>query len=209
MIDLSIYLVASLGKNSIEGFLDIVANAIKGGVSIVQLREKSLTSREFFELAKRTKALCDELSTPLIINDRLDIALAVNATGVHLGQDDIPVSVARALLGADKIIGLSVKTPLELENAAGADYVGCGAVFKSATKDSSIIGIAGLGELCEKATLPVVAIGGIDGSNVCELKGCKIAGVAVSGAIMSAKNPRLASENLRAKCDLFTWRAKI
>ena len=128
---------------------------------------------------------------------------------MHLGQSDIPASAARALLGTDKIIGLSVKTPLELENSARADYVGCGAVFQSATKDSSIIGVAGLGELCEKAALPVVAIGGIDESNVCELKGCKIAGIAVSSAIMSAANPRAASENLRAKCDLFTWRAKI
>ncbi len=203
MIDLSLYLVASLGKNSVEGFLDIVQSAIKGGVSVVQLREKSLSSREFFELAKRTKALCDRLSTPLIINDRLDIALAVNATGVHLGQGDIPASVARRLLGADKIIGLSVKTPAQLENSAGADYVGCGAVFQSATKDSSIIGIAGLGALCEKTALKVVAIGGIDGSNVCELKNCKIAGVAVSSAIMNVANPRSASENLRAKCDLF------
>lgn len=202
MIDLSLYLVASRGKNTAERFLNIVENAIKGGVSVVQLREKNLNSREFFKLAKRLKALCDELSTPLIINDRLDIALAVNATGVHLGQDDMPVNVARELLGADKIIGLSVKTPLELENSANADYVGCGAVFQSTTKESSVIGVAGLKALCEKSALPVVAIGGIDENNVCELKGCKIAGIAVSSAIMNAKNPRVASENLRAECDL-------
>lgn len=202
MIDLSLYLVASLGKNTAERFLNIVENAIKGGVSVVQLREKNLNSREFFKLAKRLKALCDGLSTPLIINDRLDIALSVNATGVHLGQDDIPASVARELLGANKIIGLSVKTPLELENSANADYVGCGAVFQSVTKESSVIGVKGLCELCEKSALPVVAIGGIDENNVCELKACKIAGIAVSSAIMRAENPRVASENLRAECDL-------
>ncbi|TQR53078.1 thiamine phosphate synthase [Campylobacter troglodytis] len=204
MIDLSLYLVASLGKNTVANFLNIVENAIKGGVSVVQLREKNLNSREFYTLALALKALCDELKTPLIINDRLDIALAVNATGVHLGQEDLPISLARKILGEDKIIGLSAKTPLELENCDGADYVGCGAVFESPTKDSSVIGVAGLKALCEKSPLPVVAIGGINEGNVCELKGCKIVGIAVSSAIMRAKNPLLTSKNLKKEFDKFS-----
>lgn len=160
MIDLSLYLVANRGNLDDESFLNLIKSAIKGGVSVVQLREKALNSREFYTLALRLKALCDEFQTPLIINDRMDIALAINAAGVHLGQEDLPVSVARRLLGENKIIGLSAKTLSQLEDASGADYVGCGAVFKSPTKDSSIIGVAGLNALCEKSKLPVVAIGG-------------------------------------------------
>ena len=197
MIDLSLYFVASCGNLGDESFLNLIKNAIKGGVSVVQLREKTLNSREFYTLALKVKALCDELQTPLIINDRVDIALAVKASGVHLGQEDLPISVARKLLGENKIIGLSVKTPLQLENAKGADYVGCGAVFQSATKDSSLIGVAGLQALCEKSALPVVAIGGICAENIALLKACKIAGVAISGALMNAENPYETSSALK------------
>lgn len=197
MIDLSLYLVASRGNLDDESFLNLIKSAIKGGVSVVQLREKALNSREFYTLALRLKGLCDEFQTPLIINDRMDIALAINAAGVHLGQEDLPVSVARTLLGENKIIGLSAKTLSQLEYVSGADYVGCGAVFKSPTKDSSIIGVAGLNALCEKSKLPVVAIGGICATNIALLKSCKIAGVAVSSAILNAPNPYQASLTLK------------
>lgn len=186
MIDLSLYLIASRGKFSDERFLNIVKNAIKGGVSVVQLREKELNSREFYALALKLKVLCDEFQTPFIINDRVDIALAVGASGVHLGQDDLPVSTARKLLGKNKIIGLSVKTLSQLEMANGADYVGCGAVFQSATKESQIIGVEGLQTLCAQSALPVVAIGGICLDNIALLKECQIAGVAISSALMNA-----------------------
>lgn len=197
MIDLSLYFVASRGKLSDESFLNLIKNTIKGGVSVVQLREKTLNSREFYALALKVKALCDELQTPLIINDRVDIALAINASGVHLGQEDLPVSIARKLLGKDKIIGLSVKTLSQLESVKGADYLGCGAVFQSFTKDSSIIGISGLQTLCEKSALPIVAIGGICAENIALLKACKIAGVAISGALMNAENPYETSSALK------------
>lgn len=188
MIDLSLYLVASRGKFSDERFLNIVKSAIKGGVSVVQLREKELNSREFYALALKLKVLCDEFQTPFIINDRVDIALAVGASGVHLGQEDLPVSTARKLLGKNKIIGLSVKTLSQLENAKGADYVGCGAVFQSSTKESLVIGVEGLQALCKQSPLPVVAIGGICLDNIALLKECQIAGVAISSALMNATN---------------------
>ena len=120
-MNLSLYLVASRAKFSDECFLNKIKDAIKGGVSVVQLREKELSSLEFYKLAAKVKTLCDELKTPLIINDRIDIALAVKASGVHLGQEDLPVSVAKRLLGEGKIIGLSVKTPKQLALSAGAD----------------------------------------------------------------------------------------
>ena len=188
MIDLSLYFVVSRGQFTDEYFLNIIKDAIKGGVSIVQLREKALNSREFYTLALKVKTLCDEQQTPLIINDRVDIALAINASGVHLGQEDLPISVARKLLGKDKIIGLSVKTLEQPTLSDGADYLGCGAVFESITKQSSVIGISSLNALCEKSFLPVVAIGGINTANITLLKECKISGVAISSALMNATN---------------------
>lgn len=188
MIDLSLYLIASRGKFGDERFLNIIKDAIKGGVSAVQLREKTLNSREFYALALKVKFLCDELQTPLIINDRVDIALAVGASGVHLGQDDLPASTAKKLLGKGKIIGLSVKTLTQLENINKADYIGCGAVFESHTKESSLIGVAGLQTLCENSALPVIAIGGIDSTNIAQLAKCQIAGVAIGSALMNAAN---------------------
>lgn len=188
MLDLSLYLVASKGKFSDERFLNIIKNAIKGGVSVVQLREKELNSREFYALALKLKMLCDELKKPLIINDRVDIALAVGASGVHLGQEDLPPNTARKLLGKDKIIGLSVKNLTQLENAKGADYVGVGAVFPTKTKDSSVIGLDKLNEIAKQSPLPLVAIGGICLNNIALLKECQIAGVAISSALMNAAN---------------------
>lgn len=196
-MDLSLYLIASRVKFSDECFLNKIKDAIKGGVSVVQLREKALNSREFYLLALKVKALCDELNTPLVINDKIDIALAINASGVHLGQDDLPVSVAKRLLGKDKIIGLSVKNEKQLALSEGADYLGCGAVFESKTKDSLVIGIEGLKKLCSKSTVPIVAIGGINSTNVSLLKQCQIAGVAVSNAIMNAENAFQASVKLK------------
>lgn len=196
-MDLSLYLIASRAKFSDECFLNKIKDAIKGGVSVVQLREKALNSREFYLLALKVKALCDELNTALIINDKIDIALAINASGVHLGQEDLPVSVAKRLLGKDKIIGLSVKNEKQLVLSEGANYLGCGAVFESKTKDSLVIGIEGLKKLCSKSTVPIVAIGGINSTNMNLLKQCQIAGVAISNAIMNAENTFQASAKLK------------
>lgn len=197
MMDLSLYLIATRGKMDDEAFLSCVKAAIKGGVSVVQLREKELCTRAFCNLAFKLKALCDELLTPLIINDRVDVAMAVNAAGVHLGQDDMSVSAARALLGRDKIVGLSVKNLAQLEFSEGADYVGVGAIFFTQTKDSSVIGVENLRKIALKSTLPVVAIGGINEKNLPLLKNAEISGIAVSSAIMNAKNPYKAATNLR------------
>ncbi|NDJ26650.1 thiamine phosphate synthase [Campylobacter sp. MIT 12-8780] len=197
-LDLSLYLVASRQKRSDESFLNQVKNAILGGVSVVQLREKELSSREFFELGLKLKRLCDELCVPLLINDRLDIALALECAGVHLGQDDLSVNVARQLLGEQKIIGLSVKTLAQLKNTAGADYLGCGAVFPSLSKESELIGVKGVKELALNTNLKVVAIGGIDENNVLELGSSKIAGIAVIRALMESANAYETALRLKA-----------
>lgn len=195
--DLSLYLVASRGNMSDEGFLNCVKEAIKGGVSIVQLREKELNAREIFKLGLKLKKLCDELSIPLIINDRIDIALALNAAGVHLGQEDLPVSEARKILGKDKIIGLSLKNLAQMQ--AGADYLGCGAIKATPTKNSTVLPLESLREICQNSPLPVVAIGGIDVGVVASLRGLNLAGVAVVRAIMVAENPyKVALELKRA-----------
>lgn len=194
-LNLSLYLVASRGEKSDEAFLNCVKSAIEGGVSVVQLREKKLEAGEIFKLGLKLKRLCDALSVPLIINDRLDIALALDAAGVHLGQEDLPVGVARKILGEDKIIGLSLKNLAQMQ--AGADYLGCGALRASPTKKSEILPPGTLREICEKSPLPVVAIGGVDASVVASLRGLDLAGVAVVRAIMQAENPRAAALELK------------
>ena len=199
-LNLSLYLVASRGKKSDEAFLNCVKAAILGGVSVVQLREKELEAGEFFKLGLKLKKLCDELSTPLIINDRIDLALALDAAGVHLGQEDLPVSVARKILGVDKIIGLSLKNLAQMQ--AGADYLGCGALRATPTKKSTILSLESLREIAKNSPLPVVAIGGIDEDVVASLRGLKLAGVAVVRAIMEAKNPRKSALRLKgAVCE--------
>ncbi|HJE65531.1 MAG TPA: thiamine phosphate synthase [Campylobacter avium] len=194
-MDLSFYLVASKDKLSEEKFLNILKEAVKGGVCVIQLREKNLCARDFYKLAMRVKALCDELKTTLIINDRVDIALAVNACGVHLGQDDLPLKEARKLLGNEKIIGISAKTKEQIDEAYkfGATYVGCGAIYKSLTKDSSVIGLKGLNELTshikeKKYSLKTVAIGGIKDENILSFKGMFVNSLAFSSAIMQSEN---------------------
>lgn len=196
-IDLSLYLVASRGEKSDEGFLNCLEEAIKGGVSIIQLREKNLSSRDFFMLGEKVLKLCKAYEIPLIINDRIDIALALNANGVHLGQEDLSISVARKLLGQDKIIGQSVKKLEHLKFALGADYLGCGAIKPTPTKQSEVLSLESLKELVKNSNLPIVAIGGIDEEVAHSLKGLDLAGIAVVRAIMNAKNSRLAAQNLK------------
>lgn len=197
MLNLSLYLVAGRGNLSDEAFLNTLEAAFLGGVSIFQLREKELETRAFYELALKCQRLCAAKNVPFLINDRIDIAQAVSANGVHLGQDDMPLNIARKILGADKIIGLSVQKPEQLANINGADYLGCGAVFQTRTKDSKVIGVARLRELTERSSLPIVAIGGINSQNISELKGIKLAGIAVVSAIMSAKEPKKAASSLK------------
>lgn len=197
MLDLSLYLVASRGELSDENFLNRLESAIKGGVSIMQLREKTLSTREFYELALKVKKLTKTYKIPLIINDRLDIALALDADGVHLGQEDLDVSIARKLLGKEKIIGLSLKKLEQLDFIKGASYLGCGAIKPTPTKDSEVLSLEILRQIIVLSNLPVVAIGGIDESVVSELRGINLSGIAVVRAIMEAKDPFLAAKNLK------------
>ena len=197
MLDLSLYLVASRGNLSDEAFLNVLESAIKGGVSIIQLREKTLNTKDFFSLGLKVKKLCQAHQIPLIINDRIDIALALDAHGVHLGQEDLPLNIARKILGKDKIIGLSLKTIQQLKFIEEANYLGCGAIKTTPTKESSVLPLETLSQICENSPLPVVAIGGIDEAVVKELKGIKLSGVAVVRAIMEAKNPTLAASALK------------
>lgn len=199
-IDYSLYLCTD--RNCMDGrdFYRIVEQAVQGGCTLVQLREKNLGTREFIQAAKGIKAITDKYNIPLIINDRVDICLAVDAAGVHLGQEDMPVSDARKLLGSEKIIGCSAHNIEEalLAEKDGADYLGVGAIFTTATKkDTVATSIHTLREICEKVKLPVVAIGGVKEENVKELTGTNISGIAVVSAIMAAKEPKIAAQHLQ------------
>ncbi|MBF7047154.1 thiamine phosphate synthase [Campylobacter volucris] len=193
-----IYLVARKEQKSEDKFLNIVKEALKAGVNIVQLREKELNTLEFYNLALKVKRLCDEFKVPFLINDRIDIALAVDASGVHIGQKDLPLKIARQILGDEKLIGLTINHKSELVNLQKADYIGVGAVFPTPSKkECMVLGIDGLKEIVNLSPLPVVAIGGIDHTNISLLKGSAIDGVAVIRAIMDAKDPSKSVFNLK------------
>ena len=182
-----------------ETIEESVALAIQGGASVIQLREKNSTSREFYELAVRVKKITEEYDVPLIINDRVDIALAVKAAGVHLGQSDLPIEKAREILGEDAIIGATANKLSLAVNAwqEGADYLGVGDVFGSSTKhNTTAITLCKLREICESVDIPVVAIGGIKKENVHLLRDTKIAGVAVISAVIGQTDIVQAGKNL-------------
>lgn len=184
---LSLYLVASSLKLSEDEFLNKMELALKGGVDALQLREKTKSSREFYNIALKLSKLCKAYNKPFIINDRLDIALAVNADGLHIGQEDLPVCVARKLLGKDKILGLSTSKVSHLTQLEGVDYLGIGAIYPTPTKqESKAIGISGLKTLMQKTSLPVVVIGGINSQNLEEFKGLGVAGYAVVRELMDS-----------------------
>lgn len=198
--DYSLYLCTDRNCIQDRDFYQIVEQAVQGGCTLVQLREKNFSTREFIQEAKGIKAITDKYNIPLIINDRVDICLAVNAAGVHLGQEDMPVSDARRLLGSEKIIGCSAHNINEalLAEQEGADYLGVGAIFTTATKkDTVATSIQTLGEICEKVKIPVVAIGGLKEENVKELTGTNISGIAVVSAIMAAKEPKKEAQHLQ------------
>ena len=197
-IDLSLYLVTDNSADE-EKFLKTIEESINGGVSVVQLREKTADTLEFYNLALKVKEITTKYNVPLIINDRIDVALAVDADGVHVGQSDMPCDVTRALVGPDKIVGVSAATIEEAKKAEsdGADYIGTGAVFPTATKDDAPkITKKDLKEIVESISIPVVAIGGITLNNAHELNDTGIAGLSVVSAIMSSENPKKSSEEL-------------
>ena len=199
MIDYSVYLVTDQFNLSEDEFLNVIEEAVKGKTSIVQLREKDSDTRDFYELALKVKAITDKYDVPLIINDRIDIAQAVDCAGVHLGQSDMPCTVARRILGEDKIIGISATTYDEAIQAQndGADYLGVGAIYQTSTKtDAGISTHEDLMKIKEEINIPTVAIGGVKENNTQELiKMYDFDGVAVVSAIMLSKNPRETSEN--------------
>ena len=197
-IDLSLYLVTDK-SDDVEKFLKTIEEAIKGGVTVVQIREKTAETLDFYNLALKVKEITTKYNVPLIINDRVDVALAIDAEGVHVGQSDMPCDVTRKLIGEDKILGVSAATIDEAKKAEkdGADYIGTGAVFPTATKDDApSITKQDLKDVVDSISIPVVAIGGITLENASQLKDTGIAGLSVVSAIMSAENPKKASQTL-------------
>ena len=197
-IDLSLYLVTDK-SDDVEKFLNTIEEAIKGGVTVVQIREKTAETLDFYNLALQVKVMTTKYNVPLIINDRVDVALAIDADGVHVGQSDMPCDVTRKLIGEDKILGVSAATIDEARKAEedGADYIGTGAVFPTATKDDApSITKQDLKDVVDSISIPVVAIGGITLENASQLKDTGIAGLSVVSAIMSAENPKKASQDL-------------
>ena len=200
-IDYSLYLCTDCSLMTAPTLEQAVNDAIKGGCTVVQLREKHATSREFYQLALSLKRITGYYGIPLIINDRLDIAAAVNAEGVHLGQKDLPADIARAVLGEEKIIGVSANNLQAAINAEldGADYIGVGAVFQTSTKtDTKPVTIDKLKEIRSAVKIPMVAIGGIKRSNISQLNGTGINGVAVVSAVIGSKNITAAARELKA-----------
>lgn len=199
-IDYTLYLVTDRRLMSCATIEETVECAIEGGVSVVQLREKDCTSREFYELALRVREITAPRGVPLIINDRIDICLAANADGVHLGQKDIPCAKARKILGADKIIGVSAALPEEARKAQadGADYLGVGAVFGTQTKlNTRPVTPEIIREIRAAVTIPFVAIGGINADNIAQLHGLGINGAAVVSAIVAQSDVTAAAKALR------------
>jgi thiamine-phosphate pyrophosphorylase len=187
---------AAVGRD----ILQLIAEAVEGGATIIQLRGKKWTSREFLLLGMKAGRFLRPKKIPLIINDRVDIALACAANGVHLGQDDLPLPYAREILGKDRIIGISVASPLEAEAAEkdGADYVGAGPVFGTLSKKDlgPLLGLKGLRTIREKVKIPILAIGGISAANVVDVISAGADGVAVISAIADAKNPSQAATEI-------------
>ncbi|MCY7062178.1 thiamine phosphate synthase [Streptococcus oralis] len=201
---LKLYLVTNRYQDSLENFLEKVETACRSGVTIIQLREKNLTTNQYYQLAKQVKEITDAYQIPLIIDDRLDVCLAVDAAGLHIGDDELPVSVARKVLGPEKILGVTAKTvkrALEAEEA-GADYLGTGAIFPTTTKENAPITlISTLKTICQTVAIPVVAIGGLTSENIDQLIGTGIAGVAVVRDLMQAEDIETKTQAFLTKLD--------
>ena len=199
--DLLLYAVTD--RHWLDGrrLIDVVRESLDGGVTMVQLREKTLEEGKFLEEAKELQALCRERGVPFLVNDNVEIAREMNADGVHVGQSDMEALDVRAILGPDKILGVSAQTVEQalLAQAHGADYLGVGAVFPTGSKDDAVeVPFETLKAICQAVRIPVVAIGGISKANVEQLRGSGICGVAVISAIYAAKNIEQASADLKA-----------
>ena len=202
---LNLYLVTDRHWLANRNLEDDVEKAILGGVTMVQLREKNIDNDSFIELAKKVKQVCNKYKVPFIINDNLEVALAVDSDGIHIGQDDLPASLVRQKIGPNKILGVSAHNLDEAIAAkkAGATYLGAGAMFSTTTKDNTTnLSIEQLQAITKNVDIPVVAIGGINYDNCLSLKNCNLAGIAVVSAIMAATNISEAASNLKKRAQV-------
>ena len=199
-LDTSLYFITDSTGLSEGEFLRRTEAALQGGVTLLQLREKNRTTREYLTLAEKVHELTRRYDVPLLIDDRLDVAMAMDAEGVHLGQSDLPIHIARRILGPDKIVGATAKTVPQATEAyeQGADYLGVGAIYPTTTKVKTVLTSTDtLRDICKAVPIPVNAIGGLNKTNIDVLCGIPIAGICVVSAIMKADDPRQAAVDLR------------
>ena len=201
MIDYSLMLVTDHCSDA-DAFCSIVEKSLQAGATVLQLREKKAATRDFYQLAMRIKPIARQYNVPLLINDRLDIALAVDADGVHVGQEDLPVAVVRRLIGPDKILGATAATVAAAQTAEreGADYIGSGAMFPTLTKPGKqVLPLNVLAQIKQAVQVPVVAIGGITADNLLTLKITGVDGLAVVSAIMDSADPAAATQEILSR----------
>ena len=200
--DPRLYFITDSTPYEEEEFLRRVEQGLKGGATLLQLREKDKSTLEYIELAKKVHDIAKRYNVPLIIDDRVDVALAIDAEGVHVGTSDMPVAAARRLMGADKIVGATAKTVERAREAydSGADYLGVGAIYPTTTKVKTILTSTDtLLDICRAVPIPVNAIGGLNRDNIDILKGIPVAGICVVSAIMKAADPMRAAAELAAR----------
>jgi thiamine-phosphate pyrophosphorylase len=204
-LDYRLYLVTDAGLSRGRPAAEVVAAAIRGGVTMVQYREKSAATLAMLEEAREIRRLCARAGVPFIVNDRLDVALAAGADGVHVGQDDLPAAAARRLIGPDRILGVSAGTPEEARRAQedGADYIGASPIFATPTKPDAppAMGVEGLRRLAAAVSVPVVAIGGMNARNAALIVAAGAAGAAVVSAIVAAEDVEAAAREIREALD--------
>ena len=200
--DTSLYFITDSTNYDEEEFCCRVEQALQGGVTLLQLREKNKSTREYIELAQKVHDITKKYNVPLIIDDRVDVALAIDAEGVHVGAEDMPIYVARRLMGENKIVGATAKTVPWAKEAyeQGADYLGVGAIYPTTTKVKTVLTSTDtLRDICRAVPIPANAIGGLNKDNIDILKGIPIAGICVVSAIMKADDPKIAAEQLKAR----------
>ena len=200
--DSCLYFITDSTGYAEEEFLFRVEQALKGGATLLQLREKNKSTKEYIQLAEKVHVIAKRYNVPLIIDDRIDVALAIDAEGVHVGAEDMPVATARKLMGDDKIVGATAKTVPWAKEAyeQGADYLGVGAIYPTTTKVKTVLTSTDtLRDICNAVPIPVNAIGGLNKDNIDVLAGIPITGICVVSAIMKAEDPKSAVEELKAK----------
>ena len=200
--DTSLYFITDSTGFEEEKFLYVIEEALKGGVTLLQLREKEKNTREYIALAEKVHNITKKYNVPLIIDDRVDVALSIEAEGVHVGQSDMPIFLARKLMGKDKIVGATTKTVEQAKEAyeQGADYLGVGAIYPTTTKVKTVLTSTEiLKDICNSVPIPTNAIGGLNKENIDILKEIPIAGICVVSAIMKSENPQKATYELLEK----------